>query len=200
MEWEKPASQTEEAEMKNAIIFIIALAVSGIALAESHAQIHGKYAAPFGLEWGLSEEQVTAMGVKLTSYGSALGSPTEYYYTRNLPKNLSDFNFYELHFHTRFGLIEVDANTKGYPDALQARERYNQLKTALVNKYGKPFVLGNSEHSAILHWGSDIDGTIKLERVNTHIYLTYQSATEYIAAEREFQKKKEQTVPDEDAL
>lgn len=193
-------SQTEKTEMKNAIIFIIALAVGNLALAESSAQIHGKYAAPFGLEWGLSEEQVTAMGVKLTRLDSALGSPLAQYGTINLPKNLSDVERYFLDFHPEFGLIEVTAHTVEYPDALQARERYNQLKTTLANKYGKPSVLDNREYHAILHWGSDIDGTIELELAYDYVSLDYQSATEYIAAEREFQKKEEQIVPDEDAL
>ena len=196
----KPASQTEETEMKNAIIFIIALAVSNLALAESSAQIYGKYAAPFGLEWGLSEEQVTAMGVKLTPV-----NPAKWVYrAKTLPKHLSDIERYTLEFHPGFGLIRVTAYT-------EVRERFNQLKTALVNKYGKPSIeMGVKRPQEVLHWGSDLDGTIKLERSEYYtvgdvtIYLTYQSAALHIDAERkrerESRKREKQTVPDTDAL
>ena len=204
----KPASQTEETEMKNAIIFIIALAVSNLALAESPAQIHGKYAAPFGLEWGLSKEQVTAMGVKLTHVNPAGGV----YGATILPKNLSDVKKYILCFHPRFGLICVSADTK--LGTLKGKERSNQLKTALVNKYGKPSIdnedfLGLGFTRTTFRWGSDIDGTIKLKLDKypdevVDMELTYRSAALHVAAERkrerESRQRKKQTVPDEDAL
>ena len=123
--------------MKNAIIFIIALAVSNLALAESPAQIHGKYAAPFGLEWGMSKEQVTAMGVKLTSTNPAEGV----YTAKTLPKNLSDAENYVLVFKQEFGLVKVSALTSDITRDVhgsEGKERYNQLKMAVADKYGKP--------------------------------------------------------------
>ena len=191
--------------MKNAIIFIIALAVSNLALAESSAQIHGKYAAPFGLKWGMSKEQVTLMGVKLTLYDSELGI----YGAAVLPENVSDVTEYRLYFDRRFGLTGVTAYT-GRLDILKGEERYDQLTRTLVNKYGKPSI-GTDSLSSVrtktLNWGSAIDGTITLERSTgeeVRIELTYRSATRNIAAnrkrEREARQRKEQTVPDEDAL
>ena len=191
--------------MKNAIIFIIALAVSNLALAESSAQIHGKYAAPFGLEWGMSEEQVTLMGVKLTLYDSELGV----YGAAVLPKNVSDVTGYKLYFDQLFGLIGVAAYT-GPLDILKGEERYDQLTRTLVNKYGKPSIDTDSLSSVrtkTLDWGSAIDGTITLKRrtdEEVRIDLTYRSGALSIAAERkrerESRQRKEQTVPDADAL
>ena len=100
--------------MKNAIIFIIALSVSGIALAESPAPAqespapnYGKYPAPFGLQWGMSMEEVTAMGVELTPHPSK----KDVYSAAALPKNLSDAEIYILRFKRGFGLVRVGALT-----------------------------------------------------------------------------------------
>ena len=208
--------------MKNAIIFVIALAVSGIALAESPANIHGKYAAPFGLEWGLTKEKLAEMGVKLT----LLYPDTEFYEAKNLPKNLSDADRNFLRFKQGFGLIEISAITKditGDLDGSKGKERYRQLKMAIVNKYGKP----NKEVERIggtdvykdknhfyqcLHsdgcgfwvslWGSKTDGYIALSIETAwgnegYVSLSYKSAALHIAAEQEAE---EQIRSDEDAL
>ena len=201
--------------MKNAIIFIIALAVSGIALAESHAQIHGKYAAPFGLEWGLSKEQVTAMGVKLTPHKSAKDT----YTAKTLPKNLSDGEAYYLIFKQGFGLVAIGVVTNNItrdPLGSKGIERYSQLKTAIVNKYGKPDdeferALRNQFYECLKHegcgswasfWASGTDGVIALElrgltRGIGYIELKYESAALYIAAEQE---EAEKSRSDEDSL
>ena len=123
--------------MKNAIIFVIALAVSNLAVAESSAQIYGKYAAPFGLEWGMSKEKLEAMGVKLTPFRSVKGG----YTAKTLPKNLSDAQAYSLLFEQEFGLVQVTALTSDITRDVygsKGKERYSQLKMAIVNKYGKP--------------------------------------------------------------
>ena len=193
--------------MKNAIIFIIALGVSNLALAESPAQIYGKYAAPFGLEWGMSAEQVTAMGVELTPRHPFNGA----YNATILPKNLSDVKQYSLRFNQRFGLIKVVALIE--LDTLKGKERYNQVKTTLVNKYGKPSIDNDSPNrDETLHWGSDIDGTIELtlfiiDGVDygdgrgldgfVSFFLTYQSAAYHTALE---QGEAEKFHSDKDAL
>ena len=131
--------------MRSAIIFIIALAVSGISLAESPAQIHGEYAAPFGLEWGMSKEQVTAMGVKLTPERPVsrfgITKSRGIYTAKTLPKNLPDAEEYELLFKQGFGLVKVSAQTRRTRNDLfgsEGKERYSQLKTAIIKKYGRP--------------------------------------------------------------
>ena len=208
--------------MKNAIIFIIALAVSNLALAESHAQIYGKYAAPFGLEWGMSKEQVTAMGVKLTPDDS----DNESYTATTLPKNLSDAEKYILTFKPQFELVQVITFTSDITGDLygsKGKERYSQLKTTLVNKYGKPdyefewtgrtriYEDSDKFYECLEHddcgrwasvWGSETDGAIGLKikglsRGKGYISLSYGSAALFTALEQE---EAEKSRSDEDAL
>ena len=208
--------------MKNAIIFIIALAVSNLALAESPAQIYGKYAAPFGLEWGLSKEQVTAMGVKLTP----LDPTEESYATKTLPKNLSDGKYYLLAFMQGFGLVEIRVLTSSITNDVygsKGKERYNELKTAIVNKYGKPSKEWEWTDGSRLYddsdqfyeclrsppcglwasaWGNDTDGMILLEIASDkpgvgYISLSYASVVSYTARQQEAEEK---SRSDEDAL
>ena len=126
--------------MKNAIIFIVALAVSGIAPAQESpapAQNYGKYSAPFGLQWGMSIEEVAAMGVELTPHPSKKGV----YSATALPKNLSDAEIYILRFKRGFGLVRVGALTSAITldlDGAQGKERYNRLRTAIRKLYGNP--------------------------------------------------------------
>ena len=127
--------------MKNAIIFIIALAVSSLVVAESSAQNYGKFSAPLGLEWGLSAEQLAEMGVELTPIAPLDAVGVDVYTATNLPKKLSDAERYVLTFKPGFGLVKADVTT--YPitrdvDVVKGKERYRQLKTAMVKKYGKP--------------------------------------------------------------
>ena len=208
--------------MKNAIIFVIALAMSNLAVAESPAQIHGKYSAPFGLEWGLSKEQVTAMGVKLTPVESVKDS----YTTKTLPKNLSDAEEYYLIFKQGFGLVVVYVFTSeiiGDVYGSKGRDRYSQLKTAIVNKYGKPSD-GREKMGGILRpedidkfyeclkqypcglwisfWGNETDGRIILElngiaRGRGFVDLRYESAAYHTARKQEAEEK---SRSDEDAL
>ena len=208
--------------MKNAIIFIIALAVSGIALAESHAQNYGKYAAPFGLEWGLSKEQVTAMGVELTSTNPVKGI----YTAKTLPKNLSDAEDYVLVFKQEFGLVKVSALTSDITRDVygsKGKERYSQLKTAVANKYGKPDdefeytdhgIDSDQFYQCLAYdgcgaWASywadtegETDGSIALNirgvsRGTGFIHLSYESAAYYTAKEQE---EAEKSRSDEDSL
>ena len=208
--------------MKNAIIFIIALAVSNLALAESPAQIYGKYAAPFGLEWGLSKEQVTAMGVKLTPNESVKGA----YTAKNLPKKLSDGEDYGLLFMQGLGLVKVFALTSDITGDLygsKGKERYSQLKTAIANKYGKPDreiewtdrdIDSDQFYQCLAHDGcgdwlshwrgteNETDGGILLHirgvsRGTGFIHLGYESAAYQTALK---QKEAEKSRSDQDAL
>lgn len=208
--------------MKNAIIFVIALAISSLALAESPAQNYGKYAAPFGLEWGMSKEQVMEMGVELTPSDSVKGN----YGTTTLPKNLSDAKEYDLFFEQEFGLVLVAAYTRHMTGDLygsKGKERYSQLKTAIIKKYGKPrleyemtgltriFGDSNQFYECLKYdgcgawtsfWGSAKDGNIRLDilglsRGTGWVSLIYASAASFTASEK---KKEEQSRSDEDAL
>ena len=208
--------------MKNAIIFVIALAVSNLAVAESPAQIYGKFSAPFGLEWGMSKEQVTEMGVNLTPHPSAKGA----YTAKILPKNLSDAEEYYLVFEQGFGLVKVSAHTKNITSDLygsKGKERYSQLKTAIVNKYGKPSRELEATGRARIYdnidefyqclnydgcgywvslWGNSAGGGIALNieglsRGTGYIALTYESLAFYTAHEKE---EAEKSRSDEDAL
>ena len=207
--------------MKNAIIFIIALAVSGIALAESPRQIYGKYAAPFGLEWGMPKEQVTMMGVKLTPSESVKDA----YWAKNLPKKLSDAQAYSLNFKQGLGLIKAIAVTGDITMDVygsKGKERYNQLKTVIANKYGKPKVdlewsalgptsINDEQFYQCLklgcgHWFSEwqdeiTNASIRLEirgisRGTGYILLRYTSAASPTDSEKEAEKSRS----DEDAL
>ena len=211
--------------MKNAIIFIIALAVSGIAPAESPApaQNYGKYPAPFGLQWGMSMEEVTAMGVELTPHPSK----KDVYSAAALPKNLSDAEIYILRFKRGFGLVRVGALTSAITldlDGAQGKERYNRLKTAVSNIYGKPDMVrertgaarvfddSNQFYECLLFdgcgywvsfWGKQKSGgnillEIRgLERGSGRVDLFFESAALDAAEERE---KEKNDRDDENAL
>ena len=210
--------------MKNAIIFVIALAVSNLAVAESPANIHGKYAAPFGLEWGMSKEQLAEMGVKLMPLYLGKDESDEFsgkYTTRNLPKNLSDVRVYYLDFKQALGLVKIIASLNHITsdwDGSKVKERYNQLKTAMINKYGKPrkefdpwtgssLYQDNNQFSWASGWGSKADGLMLLkitggtptakEGMAGFINIHYESAALYVALEKEAEEK---ARSDEDAL
>ena len=208
--------------MKNAIIFVVALAASSLALAQSPAQNYGKYRAPFGLEWGLSIGQVTAMGVKLTPHPSEKGV----YGATALPKNLSDGEKYILRFKRGFGLVRVGVLTSPITqdlDGAKGKERYNRLKTAIINQYGNPddeheltgaariFDDSNQFYECLLFdgcgywasfWGTQKNGNILLElrgleRGTGRASVFYESAALYTAIERE---KEENSRSDEKAF
>ena len=208
--------------MKNAIIFIIALAVSNLAVAESPAQIYGKYAAPFGLEWGMSKEKLAEMGVKLTPYHPIDGA----YNATILPKNLSDAARYGLIFKQGFGLVKIAVHTNEVTSDLygsKGKERYSQLKTAIINKYGAPKSEGEHTGNSHIyedshqfyqclmhdgcgdwasHWGNETDGIILLRIYGVapgigYVSLDYRSAAFYTAVKQE---SEEQSRSDEDAL
>ena len=208
--------------MKNAIIFIIALAVSNLALAESPAQIYGKYSAPFGLEWGMSKEKLATMGVKLTPDDAVKDA----YLATTLPKNLSDGEEYFLNFKQGFGLVRVGAFTSPFIGdwyGSKGKERYSQLKAAMVNKYGKAkreyewtggariYEDSDQFYECLLYdgcghwasvWGNDTDGKIILEITGARpgagfVTLIYSSAAWFVAREQE---KEEKSRSDEDAL
>ena len=208
--------------MKNAIIFVIALAVSNFACTPSPPQNHGKYAAPFGLEWGMSKEQVTAMGVELTPWRPNEGG----YQAKTLPQNLSDAEIYTLAFKQEFGLVKVIVVTRKITGDLygsKGKERYSQLKTAMVNKYGKPgheyekrlkdkfFGASDKFYECLAlafcgawesQWGNKTDGLITLQirgiaQGTGFIALVYQSAVFPTALKQE---KAGKSRSDEDAL
>ena len=200
--------------MRNAIIFIIALAVSGIALAESHAQNYGKYAAPFGLEWGMSKEQLTAMGVKLTPIDEAEGV----YTAERLPKKLRDVKEYTLLLKQGFGLVKATAETNAFKSDYSgsaAKKRYSQLKTAIINKYGRPDTVAEQTgvngtyqrrhqfYQCLMSvgcgawasiWSNKKDGYISLyilgvSRSEGVVSIGYESAAFYTAREQEAEER-----------
>ena len=200
--------------MKNAIIFVIALAVSNLALAESHAQNYGKYAAPFGLEWGMSKEKLTAMGVKLTPIDETEGV----YTAERLPKNLTDVKEYGLLFKQGFGLVKATAETNQFGHdwaGFKAKKRYSQLQRAIIKKYGLPdtvveqtgingtYTRMNQFYQCLMSvgcgawgfvWGNKKDGYISLYILGVSdlvgvVSIGYESVAFYTAREQEAEER-----------
>ena len=127
-------------KLKTILLPFIAVFFAAIASVSAVAEeLDAGFPAPFGLEWGLTQEQVKALGVTLTEDGSD-GFLT-FYRTNSLPKNLSNADEYALLISPRHGLVKVVyASNTITKDAYgtSGKQHYEEIKRKLAAKYGTP--------------------------------------------------------------
>jgi hypothetical protein len=114
------------------LIFLSVLFLSSTALC-------GKYGAPFGLSWGMTKQEVKALGVKLSPMGSE--TRLKMCSTASLPKNIPIADLYTLVFDDKYGLQRVIMGSKIIKNDLygtKGKREFDKLKQALTNKYGEP--------------------------------------------------------------
>lgn len=101
------------------------------------AQNNEDLQAPFGLAWGMSTKEVAALGVELTALRDAEGAS---YSAKRLPKILADVEAVRLNFGFDDRLFKITAVSRDYkndPYGIALKDRYQQLKSLLGDKYGK---------------------------------------------------------------
>lgn len=94
--------------------------------------------APFGLSWGMSTEQVRALGIELTD--SPVENWGKSFEAAKLPKVLSDAEYAILSFGFDDRLWRIGAASRSFggdPAGAKALARYDELNTVLTEKYGK---------------------------------------------------------------
>lgn len=94
--------------------------------------------ALFGLRWGMSVAEVKAAGVILTKTRGDRNM--ESYKTPSMPKNLSDLESYSLIFADGklAKMWGTGKNITDDPSGSSGKERFETLRTALLQKYGQP--------------------------------------------------------------
>jgi hypothetical protein len=93
--------------------------------------------APFGLQWGMSADQVRTMGVVLGDKGE--GDYGIEYSATKLPKVLNDLETVELYFDYNDHLWRVAAVSHSFandPYGAAVQSRYDELSEILSSKYG----------------------------------------------------------------
>lgn len=94
--------------------------------------------AMFGLKWGMSPNEVKALGTTLTKTKAERNLET--YKTGSLPKNLSDIESYLLIFADGklVKMVAIGKDIVNDPTGSGGKERFESLTSALTEKYGKP--------------------------------------------------------------
>jgi len=94
--------------------------------------------AMFGLDWGMSAEQVESSGVALAK--TEIDRNFSIYRTASLPKNLSDVESYTLIFdQSSLCKIVMTGRTIGNdPYGTDGKARFSVIENLLKAKYGKP--------------------------------------------------------------
>lgn len=118
--------------MRFGAFYVLVLAGLGIAMPTSA----GGQDAPFGLEWGMSIEEVEELGVTLSK--SEEGKYGTQYDATNLPKVLSDVRLVTLYF-SAGDLWRVSAVSDVFqndPYGSSVKSRYEELRGLLEKKYG----------------------------------------------------------------
>ena len=107
-------------------------------------------AAPFGLKWGQSKDEIRALGVKFgivnifgfTSTDKCTDEGAyEYCITNSLPKNIENVYFYRLTINPKYGLIEVYYESESFVNdsyGTHGKEAYQRIKDFISAKYGAP--------------------------------------------------------------
>ena len=101
--------------------------------------------APLGLIWGMSFQQVQALGISLSA--SSDQSFGKSYSATNLPKVIGDAELVLLafgHDDKLWRIAMAGASVKNDPYGSSVKRRYEELSGALAEKYGK----GKQEHFA----------------------------------------------------
>lgn len=121
--------------MKKSVTAVTAI----LALVLSFSVFAKEIAAPFGLVWGQSKQELESMSVKFYKCENTQGFVR--CRTKNPPKTVSFAEFYDLAFHQDTGLQEIvmAGNTIANDIAgSKGKALYAKVKSSLTRKYGQP--------------------------------------------------------------
>jgi len=131
-------------------------------ISKNAAPAAGDERAPFDLPWGVSADQIRALGVELkaapwTDFGQS-------YLATKIPHALSDQEFALLSFGYDNKLWRIVAMSRSYPNdpsGSLVKCRYEELSATLAEKYGKPLafhLLGDAIYKASQYFLAGIHG------------------------------------------
>lgn len=103
-------------------------------------------AAPFGLTWGASEDELAVLGINATRADASAGVVS--YGAAQLPDGSSNAKAYSLFFDVEHGLQRVTMVTEPISNDLvgeEGKQQYALMKLSLSRKYGPP--LGEFEYA-----------------------------------------------------
>lgn len=95
--------------------------------------------APFGLKWGMSEEQLESEGITLTEATREEGVVS--YTTSELPRNLSEIDFYQVFFSEKRGLQKITVlgeTIKNDARGSKGKETFDYYVDIVSDRYGQP--------------------------------------------------------------
>lgn len=108
----------------------------------AHTAVFTVKTGPFGLQWGASAEEISALGVLLKKEDSS-DNKFSIYSTKKLPKSLSIAERYTLLFDKGYQLQKMLISSKDIDNDLygnEGKETYSSIKAQLREKYGRPII------------------------------------------------------------
>ena len=163
----------------------VAAALIGGLLALSAAAPAGRAAPewpgalPYGLDWGMSLEQVLETGIRL-EYAELQGQFGHEYLAFDLARWLGDEGQVFLYFGYDDRLWRIAVHSKGYSDegyGTALLERYEELKAMLDSTFGPGEEVRELHHSAVSEPRRTV-GTIQLGA--SWVFTEYQSETGHV--------------------
>lgn len=133
--------------------------------------------APFGLSWGMSAEDVTKKGVKLSD--KSTDKFGEQYSATNLPKMISDVETVTLYFGYNSKLWRIAAASELFqndPYGSQVKARYDELNNVLSKKYGT----GSRHHFRDDMWDEPDEFLMGLKTGRSWHYTNYDTETMFL--------------------
>lgn len=96
-------------------------------------------AAPLGLQWGMTKDDIYKITGNLTEAESK--NNVDYYSVKNADESIDELERYSIGIDRLYGLSSVDLifYIKDYKSGSKSIDKYNVLKKALVSKYGEQF-------------------------------------------------------------
>lgn len=190
--------------MRVLVVIVFVLGFPGVVLAED--------SAPFGLRWGVSSAEISALGVRAKPWAGA-PEGRDIWQAETMPRGLQRTMFYNLEFDGDGRLFEVTTILGPWRDdhdGRGVRGRYKALKQALSDKYkladevdstgrhmgGKnwAFYLGKRRNELWSRFSGDGVGVdleaVAIDTFDTALFLTYRHK-ELWEAHRAAQGRKE---------
>lgn len=178
--------------------------------------------AMFGLRWGMTVAEVKSAGVALTKTSGDRN--LELYKTLSVPRNVSDFESYQMIFADGklAKIVGFSKDISNDPSGSSGKERFETLRSALEKKYGKPNInsqtIGNKvfeeydefyeclNYSGCGLWGSVFESVDKrtsielkgLSRGTGYIEITAEAKPQWAQALKVYNSRKNSS--DKDAL
>ena len=145
-------------------MFLLSIRVVAVALVVFSVSVHSaELKAPLGLQWGQTQEQLEAKGVKYeTCGGGEISDFGTVCLTLNPPKPISFASGYSLSFNPGLQWVAVYAG----------KNPFAPLYQRLAAKYGEPHLLDEDERMAVWEFG---DAKIVLDGTSYRLVIKYIS-------------------------